>query len=246
MLKKVSIIIFSVSLLCIAFMPFITSAIGPQQTSTLQMNQGMIIQEVPDSFSFNPVFIPFDWSSQEIYIDKILNPDIASEIYKVRDQNSDPNGPSDFTSSLHISDFTEVGGTQVITRDKIYFTTLANSIGGIDPLPPAVSDPELFTDFNCGDWASHRSLDQCSNQGQLYKLTSIDDRDAGVMIINGHTNDGGRIGAYSIGLGLRIILNSTDGVSPPSILGNQWTGTLTFDLLCFNPGDRVNINCTPL
>lgn len=246
MLKKVSLILFSVSLLGITFMPFITSAQEPQQISTLQMNQGMIIQEVPDSFTFDPVFIPFDWSSQEIHIDKILDPNIASEIYKVRDQNNDPVGPNGFVSNLHISDFHEVGGTQVITRDKIYFTTLANSIGGIDPLPPAVSAPGFSTDHNCGDWTSHRSLDQCNNQGQLYKLTALDPGDAGIMIINGRDDAGGRIGAYSIGLGLRIILNSTDGVSPPSILGNRWTGTLTFDLLCFNPTDPSNPDCTPL
>ncbi|MBP7058488.1 hypothetical protein KBB06_04085 [Candidatus Gracilibacteria bacterium] len=246
MLKKVSLILFSVSLLGITFMPFITSALGPVQISTLQMNQGMIIQEVPDSFIFDPAFIPFDWSSQEIRINKVLNPNIASEIYKVRDQNSDPNGPNGFVSRLHISNFNEEGGTQIITRDKIYFTTLANSISGIDPLPPAVSAPGFLTDYNCGDWAIHRSLDQCSDQGQLYKLTTVDPGDAGVMIINGRDDAGGRLGAFAIGLGLRIILNSTDGVSPPSILGNQWTGTLTFDLLCFNPTDLVNTDCTPL
>ncbi|HRY91567.1 MAG TPA: hypothetical protein P5229_04480 [Candidatus Gracilibacteria bacterium] len=268
MLKKVSLILFSVSLLGITFMPFITSALGPLQISTLQLNQGMITQEVPDSFTFEPAFIPNPFT-QEVKIDKILRPGIEGNTnkespeygkgYIVHDQNNNPDGPSGFKSVLQIDDFTLTrDGTQyTIPNDNFYIATFANNLD-------MKVDANTSDQYNshgveaphfCSAWKTSTDkspsaiLDNCES---LYELTPYDPVNGNIILSaiddygpkDNPLTYSGRIGAYSVGLGLRAILPS-DSHSPKFTslpipaqpnTPDSYKGTLTFTLTCYRTG----------
>ncbi len=215
------------------------------QEAELSIEAGTITIEAPESITFDPVFIPAD--GQPFYIYKTLDPSDPNSVLQINDGDVTEN----FKVTMNISGFADPLGNVKVPYDNVGFVTLSSDASGIDgdfnqdgqidafessgaagpggpgggPPPPQIIDPNSlnFTAPKGCVWDPTKTLANiCANNFETVSGNGM--QSDAFDLLQAPEPNGGRVGAYSMGLGFQILIDPAD-VEP-----GIYTSTLTFTL----------------